>query len=214
MTARDPRDEISFCAVEDAIAHGGALYDNRSSDGFDRAIMHIATLTEDAFACYGRQSFGTVAFLAVTIIEETVKAEVGIFRRDSEPAPGAKRKADPLRSHASKHRIAVNGTVWMGGRLRQALGVERCARLREEAESGGLVRAREAGLYFDRVGDQFITPQEAVGCERAWELLLLAIEVVDDRLVGYTNRSFELGQRLDEMFAVLTAPPPSEPASS
>ena len=40
---------------------------------------------------------------------------------------------------------------------------------------------------------------------RAWELLLLAIETLDDSLVGYSNHTMLKSARIDEMFDQVVA---------
>ena len=89
----------------------------------------------------------------------------------------------------------------MDGRLNKALGDERLHELMNMAQSGNLVRVREAALYFKQAGEALVTPSAAITPDFARELLLLAIEAFDDGLVGYTNRSIELREQTDELFA-------------
>jgi len=70
----------------------------------------------------------------------------------------------------------------------------------EQGRSGRLVRLREASLYVEQHGTYLKAPKAAVSASIAREILLLAIEAFDDALVGYTNRSFELGEMTDALF--------------
>ena len=68
------------------------------------------------------------------------------------------------------------------------------------AETGELIGMREASLYTDIVDGQFITPNERFSKNDARDILLLALEVWDDRLVGLTNHTYELDEKMMEMF--------------
>ena len=88
----------------------------------------------------------------------------------------------------------------MGGRLNKALGDARLRELMQMAQSGEFVGLRESALYFKQVEESLVTPNIAITLELSRQLLLLAIEAFDDALVGYTNRTFELGRYTDELF--------------
>jgi AbiV family abortive infection protein len=175
---------------------------SRGSEGFDRAGDHVLTLLEDALAAFGRGSFGTATFLALTALEETAKADMMVFRRKLGEPP---KRGDPMRSHANKHGIAVRDTTFMG-RLPKLLGPERCEALNAEADAGELVPLREASLYVDVKDGVLMTPKDVVGADRAREILLLAVEAADDALVGSTNHSMEVwSPAFDAMFERLAA---------
>lgn len=195
-------------AVEAAITYGGTLYGDAISDDFDAAFDHIVALLDDAVALFERQSFSTSAFVAITAIEETAKAHVAVFRKDR--AEGRSKGRDPLHDHKMKHRMAVLPTVMMGERLTRALGEEVCARLQTEAETDGFAATREAALYCARLNGRFRTPRTAVPPARAWELLLLAIETLDDGLVGYTDHSFAARRHTDTLFEQIASLKPDE----
>jgi len=59
-----------------------------------------------------------------------------------------------------------------------------------------------------RVDGKFTTPRTAVSAERAWELLVLATEALDDALVGYTNHSRAKSARIDALFDRIAAQNP------
>lgn len=195
--------ERYFAAVDQAIARP-LIRERVGSVGLDAATEHILQLLMDATNAFERESYGTAVFLALTALEETAKAELVGYRR---PQPeGEKPKGrDPLRDHASKHVIAVRPTVFMSERLHRYLGRERCEAIKAEAEAGGLVALREAAIYVDFDVRPIVTPREAVPRQRAYEMLLVALEAADDILVGYTNRSFEYGKQFEALIEALTA---------
>jgi AbiV family abortive infection protein len=191
-------------AVEDAIAYGGGLYGHKTD--FDAAFDHILALLEEAAGLFERESFSTSAFLAVTAIEETAKAHVAIFRKDR--LEGTSKGRDPLRDHRMKHRMAILPPMFISDRLERTLGSDTCAKLQKEAETTGFTATREAALYCARVKGKFITPRTAVSAERAWELLVLATEALDDSLVGCTDHTMAESARIDALFDRIAAQNP------
>lgn len=195
---------IGLETVEKAVENGSPLFgQNTASDDFNRACDHILLLIEDSFSCHIRQSFGSSVFLAITAIEEIAKAEIGIYRR-SEKNDEVKRHKDPLFNHLSKHRMAILTTVFMGKRLEDALGKERCEQLLSEVAEGSLRELRENALYFQNVDGQFITPRELINKDKSKEILLLAIEAADDRLIGYTEHTGVIEEKLNKLFEETT----------
>lgn len=146
---------IRLAAVDDALAYGGKLYDNIVDD-FNAAIDHVLTLSEDATVLFERGSFPTSAFLSITAMEETGKAHVAAFRKDR--GDGVAKGRDPLRDHRAKHRMAILPTVFMGARLFDALGADRCEQLHQEAQTTGFVATREAGNLLRGVAALNSTP--------------------------------------------------------
>jgi AbiV family abortive infection protein len=196
----DPDDgsDAFMIAVQEAISFGGLTYGEDVVQQFNIASQHVLFLLEDAAVTFARGSYGTSAFLAITALEETTKAEILAFRIQ---APGGPRKkgGDPLRSHTKKHALAVRPTTFMG-RLPVILGEETCARLRRDAATGALNRLRDEAIYFGlSVEGNVTTPAMAVSKARATEILLLSLEAADDILVGWTNESYHLAQRLETL---------------
>jgi len=190
-------------AVEKAIDRPGVGYGNAGADGFNAAGQHVLTLLEDAVAIYQKGSYGTAAFLAVTALEETAKTDILTFRRERDGDVRPKGR-DPLRDHAEKHKIAVRPTVWMGQRLIEAIGRDRCLAIKAEVEGGGLTALREAGLYVAFDGGKIVSPSEAISKGRAREILLVALEAADDILVGSTNASYEWTAPLESLFKTVS----------
>jgi AbiV family abortive infection protein len=191
--------------VEEAVVFGGALYER--PEDFDVAIDHVLTLLTDATVLFERKSFGSAAFFAITALEETAKANVGIFRRDK-PGPRPKGR-DPFRDHTAKHSMAILPTVFMSQRIVEALGRDRAKALEREAQETGFAIPREAGLYCARSPNGFESPKTAIPACLAWELLILAIEAADDALVGCSNHSYQVGEEFVAMFARILAQRPS-----
>lgn len=88
----------------------------------------------------------------------------------------------------------------MGKRLEESLGKERCDQLFAQVANGLLKDLRENSLYSQNVEGDFVTPSELANKDNAKELLLLAIEAADDRLIGYTGYTGVIEVRLNELF--------------
>lgn len=183
-------------ALEEALAAGQQL--GTTADEFDVACDHIVQLLSDASTLLDKGSHATATFLAITALEEIAKVDVGMFRRSAKPI---KRSKDPLYKHTQKHLLALAPTVAVRSRLQKAIGEPRMNELIKLGRAGGLVGLREAALYVEQGNAALQTPKAAIPPSIARELLLLATEAFDDRLVGYTNHSFELGTHTDAIFA-------------
>lgn len=186
--------------IQEIMEEGFSLFEkNKTLENFNSACDHILVLIEDAFSCYIRTSYGTAVFLSITAIEETAKATVSIYRSQHRSG-GPNKGKDPLFDHLSKHRLANLPTVFMGERLKKAIGKTRCDALSSEVDNGSLKTMREEALYFFNKNGKFFIPMNVVTKEKAKEVILLAIETFDDLLAGYTNHTEEISQRLDQVF--------------
>lgn len=184
-----------WSAVSRAIGAGTRFL--HSAEEFDAATAHALALLRDSSNLLASGSPATAAFLAITAIEETVKIHIGSYRQNPKEA---RRGRDPLFQHAEKHRLAAAPTVEMGLRLQNAIGEERLQAILEEARTGGLVKVREQSLYFDHDGKNQHIPAMAIDRARARELLLFAIELFDDSLIGMTDRSTDFDREANALF--------------
>lgn len=184
-----------WSSIEAALAVGKRLANTREE--FNEACEHIVQLLHDASTLLATGSHATATFLGITAIEETSKVHLGMYRRSATPV---KRSKDPLYKHGDKHRLALGPTFAMDSRLQGAIGESRVNELIDLAKRGGLVELREATLYVEQKSGALCTPKSSVSTALAREILLLAVEVFDDGLVGYTSRSWELGEQTDDIF--------------
>lgn len=165
-------------------------------------IAHIISLLDSSCRLLKDGHFPTATFLAITALEETSKAHIGMYR-NSAAAP--KRSKDHLYSHKKKHYLAAAPTVSMGSRLGQAIGDERVQQLVDESRTGSFVQLRESCLYFSREKGVLQVPGDVVGFRLACEVLLFSIEAFDDALVGYTNESMVLSRKTDALFKLIAS---------
>jgi AbiV family abortive infection protein len=169
----------------------------QSGDELDQAIDHIVQLIQDACTLYVGGSYPSSAFLSITACEEVAKAHIGSFTDGKHPE---KKGHNVFRDHKAKHLLAVMPTVSMGQRLEDALGKGELQRVMNMAQNSGFVQARENALYFQRENENLVVPSEKIDKKLGRSLVLFAIEVFDDALVGLTNHSKEAGDITDLLF--------------
>jgi hypothetical protein len=102
---------------------------------------------------------------------------------------------------------AVPESESAAGRPARTAGADKGRNRRRNGYGAGEA-TRDAALYCARVDGKFTTPRTAVSAERAWELLVLATEALDDALVGYTNHSMEKCARIDALCDQIAAQNP------
>lgn len=181
-------------AFEETLAVGQQIV--TSSAEVDKGCDHIVRLLADASLLFHGGSYATASFLAITALEETAKLHLGMYRSAKTSLP---RNKDPLYRHDQKHRLAAAPTLLLGNRLQHAIGEQGTVELMEAARSGHLVKIREASLYMERK-DGLQVPLDFINQAAATKLVLFAIEVFDDALVGYTNHSHVLRKQTDALF--------------
>jgi AbiV family abortive infection protein len=178
---------------------GAPVFPNLSTgySDFDRQCDHIKQLIFDAALLNENSSFGSAVFLTITAIEEIAKAEIGLYR-----IPGrtrkVKRKNDSLFSHADKQRLAIVPTIGLGSFLQEAMGTTELLDLLERIDRGWLRDLREWAVYSDSTSGEFKTPKDRVLEADSWDVLLLTVEVFDDRLVGFTDHTFRVSEEIKQ----------------
>lgn len=161
------------------------------ADELNKAIDHIVQLILDSCTLYMNGSYPNSAFLSITACEEVAKAHIGIYADGTHPD---KNRRNVFRDHKAKHQMAALPSVPMGQRLEDALGKDELKRVMNMAQNAGFIQTRENSLYFQRENDSLVIPSEKIDKKLARTLVLFAIEVFDDALVGLTNHSRDITQ--------------------
>ncbi len=169
----------------------------QSIDDFNKACEHIVLLLEESELIYQQGGYSTSVFIAITAIEETAKANFGLFTSGGDH----ERKGNMFYDHHTKHVMGSLQTVAMGRRLQEAISQQSVDEIMAMAQNKGLIKLRENSLYFEKTGSGSIQfPRNIVDQNLARNVLLYAIEVFDDSVVGYTNLSMEISKRTDVLF--------------
>ena len=170
-----------------------------SVDEFNSACEHVVLLLEEAEGVFQRGGYSTATFLAITAIEETAKTHLGAFTGGG-PDPES-RKNNIFYDHGKKHQMAAMPTVSMGKRLQAAISEEALVRIFEMSKNKGLLGLRESSLYFERRNGALQSPRNAIDKNLSRSILLYAVEVFDDALVGFTDYSMKISDRADGVFS-------------
>jgi len=169
-----------------------------SVEDFNLACEHIVLLLEESEVLYQRCGYSSSVFLAITAIEETAKANFGLFTSGGDH----KRKGNIFYDHHSKHKMGSLQTIAMGIRLQAAIGQEALIEIMTMAQNKDLLKFRENSLYFEKTEAGSIQfPRNIIDQNLARNILLYAIEVFDDSVVGYTELSIEISKRTDVLFS-------------
>lgn len=169
-----------------------------SVDDYNSACEHVVLLLEEAEGVFQRGGYSTATFLAITAMEETVKAHLGAFTGGG-PNPEC-RKNNIFYDHGKKHQIAAMPTVSMGERLQAAISAEVLASILEMSKNKELLGLRESSLYFEKRDGTLQSPRTAIDKNLSRSILLYAVEVFDDGLVGFTDYSMKISDRTDGIF--------------
>lgn len=170
-----------------------------SVDEFNSACEHVVLLLEEAESVFQRGGYSTATFLAITAIEETAKAHLGAFTGGG-PDPES-RNNNIFYDHGKKHRMAAMPTVSMGERLQAAISAEAHVGILEMSKNKDLLGLRESSLYFERQNGALQSPRTVIDKNLSRSILLYAVEVFDDALVGFTDYSMKISDRADGVFS-------------
>jgi AbiV family abortive infection protein len=169
-----------------------------SVEEFNLACEHVVLLIEESETIFQREGYSTATFLAITAIEETAKVHFGAFTAGGPDLE--RRKSNIFYDHGKKLQMAAMPTVFMGRRLQAAIGERALVRLLEMEHSKELLALRESSLYLERRNGALHSARTTIDRDLSRSLVLYAIEVFDDALVGFTDYSMTLSHRTDEVF--------------
>jgi AbiV family abortive infection protein len=174
----------------------------KSNDEFHKSLVHLKRMIESSISLLERNFYNQSLFFSITAIEEIAKIEVCVFRGFKADKMVSRRK-DPMFDHSVKHQISSNPVILIGHRLAKALGNERVNDIFEKLHSGEFVKIRENCLYFQRNEQELIIPHEIVDPKLSFEMLLICIEIVDDKFSGLTSFATDIAENLNNNFTVI-----------
>lgn len=178
------------------ILNGSSNFYINSSEELNQCVEHIFNLIRDAYVLYINNSVASSAFFSIAAIEEVGKVHMGMYVSHTDEFV----KKDKLRDHKTKQIIGANYTISMSERIPQAIGKDELQKIYSIIYSGELKNKREASIYCDRKGEKIVIPNEAINKNFSRNLLLFAIEVFDDNLIGYTEYTFDIANQADTIF--------------
>ena len=136
-------------------------------------------------------NFPLAAFVSILVIEEIGKlTHLGDDLVWFDAGERRERGRGVARGHRRKQLIGVLSGALVNARLDRVLGLDVVRRTLEEAESNVLERTRQSCLYIDIGRGGPVLPEEVVSKERAWELTVLAGELMAE-VLGYFPWEFD-----------------------
>lgn len=190
--------DFSFDKIE-SILNGTSNFYISSNEELNKCLDHVVQLISDSYVLYINNSYTSSSFLAISVLEEVGKIQMGIFIKGSDSYV----RKDKLRNHKSKQIVGASYTICMGERIKNAISNENLEKIFQFIYSGKLKDLREKAIYCDRKNNSIVTPKDLITQELARNLLLFAIESFDDNLVGWTNYSIELSKKTDLFFEII-----------
>ena len=190
--------DFYFDKIE-SILKGSSNFYISSNEELNKCLDHVVQLISDSYVLYINNSYTSSSFLAISVLEEVGKIQMGIFIKGSDSYV----RKDKLRDHKSKQIVGTSCTICMGERINNAISNENLEKIFQFIYSGELKDLREKAIYCDRKNNNIVTPNDLITQELARNLLLFAIESFDDNLVGWTDYSIELSKKTDLFFETI-----------
>jgi len=171
----------------------------KNEEEFEKTLWHVKDLILSSKNLIDSKFITQSLFLTITAIEEIAKIEVCIIR-GFKNRELSKRSKDPLFNHKSKYHMSANPIILIGERLQKSIGKERLNQIFTGLQDGKFLEIRENCLYFQRNKNSLLLPKEIIDYKLAFEMLLIAIEMVDDKFRGLTNGASEISEELNKIY--------------
>ena len=171
----------------------------KKKEEFEKTLFHLKSLILSSKMLLENKFFTQSLFLTITAIEEIAKIEVCVTR-GFENRELSKRSKDPLFNHKSKHFMSANPVMLVGDRLHKSIGENRVNQIFKELQDGEFVQIRENCLYFQRNNNSLLLPDEIIDVKLAFEMLLISIEMVDDKFWGLTAVASVISDELNDIY--------------
>lgn len=192
--------DSSFKLIHDATnISSDELIGFKSTEEYNRALIHTENLIQSAILLFKSGFFAQSLFFTISAIEEFAKIEVCMFRGRAKTEK-VKRHKDSLFNHSKKHQISANEVILIGDRLNKSLGGDRAKQIFEDLQNGKYGKIRENCLYFSRNEDGLNIPTETISLSLTAELLLVCIEMMDDKFWGMSKNATDACERLNQIY--------------
>jgi AbiV family abortive infection protein len=172
---------------------------------YNAAVAHVSEIILSSYALFANGNFAPSLFLAITAFEEIAKIKAGHMRSWGEGREKVKRGKDPLFSHSTKHKIALDPVHLIGDRIAGSIGQKRANEIFGGYESGSYSLLREESLYFSRNKKGLHIPAQVIKMSLAAEHLLIAIEIFSDEFWGVTAEASEICDTTDAIYSKVEA---------
>ena len=172
-------------------------------DEFNAAALHVCELILSSWELLRLGRHAPAMFLTITAFEEIAKIKAGHARSWGHAVSDVKRSKDPLFSHTTKHKIALDPVLLIGSRLENTIGKSAVESIFARYADGSLSVIRERSLYFSRDNNCLRLPSTEISLRDTIEHLLIAIEMFDDYFNYLTAEASAACVQLNELFPML-----------
>ncbi len=175
------------------------LLEFKSIEDFEKCLLHIENLIDSAILLYKNNFITQSFFITITSIEEIAKAEVCVYRGlQKENKIVVKRNKDGLFNHKSKHIISANDITFNYLKSISKIGLKEVNKIKEKLINGDFINLRESSIYFENTLNGTKTPNDFVTQKDSLNLLLICIELCEDRLFGFSEKTDIITDRVLE----------------
>jgi AbiV family abortive infection protein len=175
------------------------LLEFKSIEDYEKCLLHIESLINSAILLYKNNFTNQSFFITITSIEEIAKAEVCVYRGlQKESKTLVNRTKDGLFNHKSKHIISANEITFNYLKSTTKIGLNELNKIKEKLNNGDFINLRESSIYFENTLNGTKTPSDFVTKKDCLNLLLICIELFEDRLFGFSDRTDLITDRVLE----------------
>jgi AbiV family abortive infection protein len=165
---------------------------------YEKCLLHIERIIDSSIILFKNSLYQQSIFLTITAFEETTKAEICLYRGLSKNKQTVKRNKDGLFNHKIKHITVANDITFNYLKTEKIYGKEKIQEILENLKSGKFIEIRENSLYFKNIGGKCVISDEFINEENSKLLLMICIEVFEDRLFGAYERTDIITDRVLE----------------
>jgi AbiV family abortive infection protein len=175
------------------------LLEFKSVEDYEKCLLHIESLINSAILLYKNNFINQSFFMIITSIEEIAKAEVCVYRGlQKENKSLVNRNKDGLFNHKSKHIVSANEITFNYLKSAQKIGLNELNRIKKKLNDGDYINLREYSIYFENTINGTNTPGDFITKKDCLNLLLICIELFEDRLFGFSGRTDLITDRVLE----------------
>ncbi|MDR0227870.1 MAG: AbiV family abortive infection protein [Flavobacteriaceae bacterium] len=156
---------------------------------YEICLLHIEKHINAAILLYNNGFFEQSTFLIITILEEISKAEICVYRGFGKDKESVRRNKDGLFNHKSKHLAIANDITFKYLKTKKKYGAELTDEILKNLKEGYYINIRENALYFKNINGKCIVSDKAINSESTKVLLLICLEIFEDRLFGFSNKT-------------------------
>ena len=153
-------------------------------DEYEKCLLNIEKHINASILLHKNSFYDQSIFLTITAFEEITKAEICLYRGLNKDKNLVKRNKDGLFNHKIKHLTVANDITFEYLKTKQIFGVDKILDILTKLKKGDLIEIRENALYFKNINGKCLISDKFINEGNSKLLLMICIEVFEDRLFG------------------------------